>query len=102
MVQGRNYTYKRFSRIIVLRLETKLCFYQLRVQAGFRSSFRPNDHLQTVKLLIEKFIESNKLLTLALVDFQTAFDIITQNGHNEVFQVSATKSELAETIKTVK
>lgn len=71
-----SHLYKWFTKIITKRLERKLDFYQPREQAGFRRNYGTNDHLQTIKTLIEKSIEYNKPLVLIFVDFNKAFDTV--------------------------
>lgn len=71
-----SHLYKLFTRIITSRLENKLDFYQPVEQGGFRSGFGTNDHLQSIKAVIEKSIEYNRPLVLAFVDFHKAFDTV--------------------------
>ena len=71
-----SHLYKLFTKIITARLEKKLDFYQPPEQAGFRAKFGTNDHLQSIKTVIEKSIEYNRPLVLAFVDFQKAFDTV--------------------------
>ncbi|XP_045460954.1 uncharacterized protein LOC123671253 [Harmonia axyridis] len=71
-----SHLYKLFSRIITKRLENKLDFYQPIEQAGFRRGFGTNDHLQSIKTVIEKSIEYNRPLVIAFVDFHKAFDTV--------------------------
>lgn len=73
-----SHMYKLFTRIIASRLKIKLDLYQPREQAGFRSGYGTNDHLQVLKSLIEKTIEYNKPLVLIFVDYEKAFDTINQ------------------------
>lgn len=73
-----SHTYKLFMKIIANRLTPKLDFYQPREQAGFRTGYGTNDHLQVVKCLIEKSIEYNKPLILIFVDYEKAFDTVNQ------------------------
>jgi len=68
--------YKLFTKIIAKRLERKLDFYQSREQAGFRKGYGTNDHLQAIKVLIEKSVEYNRPLVLVFVDFHKAFDTV--------------------------
>ena len=68
--------YKLFTKIIAKRLEGKLDFYQSREQAGFRKGYGTNDHLQAMKVLIEKSVEYNRPLALVFVDFHKAFDTV--------------------------
>lgn len=74
-----SHIYKLFMKVITKRLTHKLDFYQPREQAGFRTGFGTNDHLQTIKTLIEKSIEYNKPLMLIFVDFEKAFDFVNQH-----------------------
>ena len=71
-----SHLYKLFTKIITARLEKKLDFYQPPEQGGFRTKFGTNDHLQSIKTVIEKSIEFNRPLVLAFVDFQKAFDTV--------------------------
>lgn len=71
-----SHLYKWFTKIISKHLERNLDFYQPREQAGFRSKYGTNDHLQTIKILIEKSIEYNKLLVLIFINFKKAFDTV--------------------------
>lgn len=74
-----SHIYKLFMRVITKRITTKLDFYQPREQAGFRTGYSTNDHLQVVKTLIEKCVEYNKPLFLVFVDYEKAFDTINQH-----------------------
>lgn len=68
--------YKLLTKIIAKRLEGKLDFYQSREQAGSRKGYGTNDHLQAIKILIEKSVEYNRPLVLVFIDFHKAFDTI--------------------------
>lgn len=71
-----SHLYKLFTRVITSRLERKIEFYQPKEQAGFRSAFGTNDHLQSIKTLIEKTVEYNRPLALLFIDFHKAFDTV--------------------------
>ncbi|KAH1019493.1 hypothetical protein HUJ04_009303 [Dendroctonus ponderosae] len=66
-------------KIVVGRIENKLDFYHQKKQAGFRSGFGTNDHLQSLKVLIEKPVGYNRPLALIFVDFEKAFDTVDLN-----------------------
>lgn len=68
--------YKLFTKVVVRRLTPKLDSYQPKEQAGFRSGYGTNDHLQVIKTLIERCVEYNKPLVLTFVDYEKAFDSI--------------------------
>lgn len=71
-----SHLYKLLTKILTNRLTNKLDFYQPVEQAGFRKEFSTNDHLQTVRTLIEKCSEYNITLNLAFVDYEKAFDSV--------------------------
>lgn len=73
-----SHIYKLFMRIISKRICNKLDLYQPCEQAGFRTGYGTNDHLQTLKTLIERCVEYNKPLFLVFVDYEKAFDTISQ------------------------
>lgn len=68
--------YKLFTKVITKRITTKLDFYQPVEQAGFRSGFSTNDHLQVIRSLIEKHTEYKIDIALAFVDYEKAFDSV--------------------------
>jgi len=68
--------YKLFTKVITTRLTNRLDFYQPVEQAGFRSGYGTNDHLQTMRLLIEKHNEYKKNIAIAFVDYEKAFDSV--------------------------
>ena len=73
-----SHVYKLFTKILTKRLTNKIDFFLSSEQAGFRSGYGTNDHLLTVKVLIEKCIEYNRPLMLVFVDFEKAFDSVDQ------------------------
>lgn len=73
-----SHIYKLYTKILTTRLTNKLEFFLSKEQAGFRTKYGTNDHLLTIKALIEKCIEYNKPLMLIFVDFKKAFDTIDQ------------------------
>ena len=68
--------YKLFMKVITKRIDNKLDFYQPIEQAGFRSGFSTNDHLQVMSSLIEKCNEYKIEIALAFVDYEKAFDSV--------------------------
>ncbi|XP_044767130.1 uncharacterized protein LOC123323016 [Coccinella septempunctata] len=71
-----SHMYKLLTRIITNRLTNKMDAYQPAEQAGFRKGFSTTDHLQAIRILIEKTTEYNIPLHLAFVDFYKAFDSV--------------------------
>ena len=68
--------YKLFMKIITKRNTKKFDFYQPVEQAGFRSGFSTNDHLQVMRTLIEKCNEYKISIVLIFIDFEKAFDSV--------------------------
>lgn len=68
--------YKLFTKILTIRLETKLDENQPREQAGFRRKFSTNDHIHAINQLKERCREYNKPLCVAFVDYEKAFDSV--------------------------
>uniref|UniRef100_A0AAR5Q9X3 Reverse transcriptase domain-containing protein n=1 Tax=Dendroctonus ponderosae TaxID=77166 RepID=A0AAR5Q9X3_DENPD len=75
-----SHVYKLLMAVITKRLTNKLdSYYQPCEQAGFRSGYSTNNHLQVIKYLIEKCVEYNKPLVLIFVDYKKAFDTVDQH-----------------------
>ncbi|XP_072395388.1 uncharacterized protein [Diabrotica undecimpunctata] len=89
---------KDLRKVITTRLDKKLNLYQSREQAGFKVNFGTNDHLQTIKQLIEKSIEYNKPLVLPFVDFHKAFDSVELDSVIEVLNESRIDSRYSRLI----
>ncbi|XP_072397478.1 uncharacterized protein [Diabrotica undecimpunctata] len=75
--------------------------YQSTEQAGFRANFGTNDHLQTIKQLIEKSIEYNKPLVLTFVDFRKAFDSVELDSVIEALNESRIDSRYSRLIYNI-
>jgi endonuclease/exonuclease/phosphatase family metal-dependent hydrolase len=69
-----SHLYKLFMKIVTKRNTKKLDFYQPVEQAGFRSGYSTNDHLQVVRSLIEKCNEYKIEIAIAFIDYEKAFD----------------------------
>ena len=69
---------KIFMKLIFTRIESTLTSHQPIEQAGFRTTFSTQDHLQVVNQLIEKSSEYQITLYLAFIDFKKAFDSLKQ------------------------
>jgi hypothetical protein len=67
---------KIFSKLIETRIQTYLNIQQPAEQAGFRKKFSTIDHLHTMNQIIEKCLEFQLDLYIALIDFSKAFDSI--------------------------
>jgi hypothetical protein len=70
-------------------------------QAGFRSGFGTNDHLQTMRLLIEKHNEYKMCFALAFVDYEKAFDSIELWAILDALYECRTDSRYSELIKYI-
>ena len=70
---------KIFSKLIETRVQTYLNFQQPVEQAGFRKKFSTIDHMHTMNQIIEKCLEFQIDLYIALIDFSKAFDSINHD-----------------------
>ncbi|GJQ80327.1 hypothetical protein Trydic_g12209 [Trypoxylus dichotomus] len=70
--------YKYYTKNHVIRLTNKNEFFLSKEQEGYRTKYGTNDHILTVKALIERCVEYNKPLVLVFVDFKKAFDTVDQ------------------------
>lgn len=68
--------YKVFSKIILSRIAITLEENQPKEQAGFRRSFSTIDHIHTLRQILQKYKEYNKIYYLGFVDFNKAFDTL--------------------------
>lgn len=69
--------YKLFMKIFEKTNTKKLDFYQPVKQAGFRSGFSTNDHLQVMRTLIEIDYNEYKIgIVFIFIDFEKAFDSV--------------------------
>ena len=93
--------YKLFTRIIANRLTNKLDSYQPVEQAGFRKGYSTVEHLQTLRLLIEKATEYDIPLHLAFVDFQKAFDCIETHAFLKAMDRARIDSRYTNIIKNI-
>lgn len=66
--------HKLFANVLYTRIRTTLDDAQCVDQAGFRSGFSCDDHLQAVVLLVEACSEFNLPLWICSIDFKKAFD----------------------------
>lgn len=64
----------RLMKILTKRLLAKLDSYQPVEQAGFQMEFSTLDHLQAIKLLLEKAHGYNTQLQMAFVEYHKTFD----------------------------
>lgn len=72
--------YKLFASCILERIAPDIDAHQPIEQAGFRSGFSTVDHIQVVDQVIEKYLEFNKPLYIAFVDYKKAFDSISHES----------------------
>lgn len=72
--------YKLFASCLLERIASAIDAHQPIEQAGFRSGFSTIDHIQVVDQVIEKYLEFNKPLYLAFIDYKKAFDSISHES----------------------
>lgn len=93
--------YKLFMKIIAKRNTKKLEFYQPVEQAGFRSGYSTNDHLQVMRSLIEKCNEYRIDLAFAFIDYEKAFDSVETWSMLDSLDECRIDSRYSKTIKHV-
>ena len=69
---------KLFSRVLYNRLDTYIFKNDILVnnQIGFRKSFRPTDHVYTLKSMIDKSFRNKTYLYSCFIDLRKAFDTV--------------------------
>eukprot|EP00973_Karenia_brevis_P032316 4453566-Karenia_brevis.AAC.1 len=72
--------YKLFTRVVYSRIRGTLEAAQCCDQAGFRSGYCCEDHLQTIVLIVEAYAEYNSALWACAIDYKKAFDSIEHNA----------------------
>ena len=65
---------KLYTKIITNRITDQLDSNQPAEQAGFRSNYSTNDHLQVVQQIMERYNEYAQPLCMAFIDYEKAFD----------------------------
>lgn len=99
--------YKLFAKVLLDRISIKLDEQQPNEQAGFRKEFSTIDHIHTVKQVIEKYKEYNKIK--AFIDYAKAFgsldheyieDTLIQPGI-QVAYVNIVRTIYANIVKTI-
>ena len=71
-------TSKLFSRVILNRIQYVVDSQLLKEQADFRANRSTVDHVFTLKTVIEKCREFNKLLHMCFIDIQKAYDSVNR------------------------
>lgn len=68
--------YKLFSSIIEKRIRKTIENHQPVEQAGFRRGFSTVDHIHSIEMIIDKYIEFQKPLYIGFIDYRKAFDTL--------------------------
>ena len=71
-------TSKLFSRVILNRIQYVVDSQLLKEQADFRANRSTVDHVFTLKTVMEKCREFNKLLHMCFIDIQKAYDSVNR------------------------
>ena len=93
--------YKLFMKVVTKRINKKLDFFQPIEQAGFRSGFSTNDHLQVMRSLIEKCNKYKIEIALAFVDYEKAFDSVETWSILDSLDECRVDSRYTRTIKSI-
>lgn len=93
--------YKLFSSIINNRISETIDKCQPIEQAGFRKGFSTIDHIHTLELIIEKYMEKQTPLYIAFVDYKKAFDTISHTSIWEALKAQKVENKYIEIIRRV-
>ncbi|KAI5743164.1 hypothetical protein M8J77_015214 [Diaphorina citri] len=93
--------YKIFTGVLVNRIDDDLERTQSKEQAGFRKSFSTLDHIQVVRELIERHVEYEMPLCLALVDFEKAFDSVKTSAVIKSLKEGGVESTYIKILNTI-
>ncbi|CAH2270055.1 jg17908 [Pararge aegeria aegeria] len=75
--------YKVFATTLLRRVTKIIDENQSIEQAGFMKNYSTLDHIHTLKLVIEKYVEFTKPLYIVFIDYSKAFDSL---HHNSIWQ----------------
>ncbi|CAH2088608.1 unnamed protein product [Euphydryas editha] len=68
--------YKLFSSILEKRIRKIIDKQQPVEQAGFRRGFSTVDHIHSIEMIIDKYVEFQKPLYIGFIDYRKAFDTL--------------------------
>lgn len=91
--------YKLFSSLLEKRLKVATEKFQPIEQAGFRRGFSTVDHIHSLEMLMEKFLEFNKSLYIVFIDYQKAFDTLL---HSSIWEALISHEVPVEYIQVLK
>ena len=94
-------TSKILSRIMLERLKKSLDKVLRPNQAGFRARRSCNDHIVTLRNIIEQTKEFNSNLYLTFVDFEKAFDTLDRNIMWKILEVYGIPAKFINIIKSL-
>ncbi|CAG5047221.1 unnamed protein product [Parnassius apollo] len=83
------------------RLATFKEKFQPLEQAGFRKNFSTIDHIHNLNLIIEKYIEHNRPLYLACIDYAKAFDSISHTSMYKALHECEAPTKTIDLIKDI-
>ncbi|CAG4930860.1 unnamed protein product [Colias eurytheme] len=93
--------YKLFASCLDKRLEKYTEEFQPVEQAGFRSTYSTIDHIHSLELIIEKYLEMQCPLYLAFIDYAKAFDSISHSSMWSALQECDVPTETIELIQDI-
>ncbi|CAG4953738.1 unnamed protein product [Colias eurytheme] len=93
--------YKLFASCLDKRLEKYTEEFQPVEQAGFRSKYSTIDHIHSLELIIEKYLEMHRPLYLAFIDYAKAFDSISHSSMWSALQECDVPTETIELIQDI-
>lgn len=94
-------TLKIYSKIVEKRLRTQIENKLEEEQAAFRPNRQTQDHIYSLRIMIEKAIERNKTLYLSFLDLRAAFDKVPRKHIWEALEGLQTDPKLQRVIKSI-
>jgi hypothetical protein len=92
---------KLFMKVLMFRIGDVLNKEQPPEQAGFRSNFSTIDHIFTMNQIIEKCNEYKKIVYIAFIDYQKAFDSLEHIYIWRALQIQGVDAKYIRIIKKI-
>ena len=73
----------------------------LEQQAGFREGYSTVDHIFTLYGLVQRYLQRNTKLYVALVDFMKAFDCVNRNALWAILRIAVVNGKMYRALKGI-
>lgn len=94
---------KLFSRVLYNRMDKFVTEHNILTesQIGFRKTYRPTDHIFTLKSIIDKYLRSKDRVYSCFVDLRKAFDTVWREAMSAKIKKYGINGKLYEIIKSM-